>query len=366
MGENLPQMLKTLVIATLFLAANAHATPQEAERIRRSYKLSAETWALKYQLATSPAAKQTLVTSRPDPAEAAKELWSNIAPSLKEDWTIPYAAYFLDLTRNLTVTNAENVTSAAFTAERGRVLAIFTENHLKKPGIAPFCIALADSGAPKSLSLLEKIITENPDKPTQGVAALCASMLLKSLGDAPEVMKKRLTYLRTAIIQASDQIIGGTSVADIATDELYVIRYLSKGRIAPDLSGTDVARRVIRLSDLKGKIVILLFWDAKSAETDKILGLTNQLAMKYDGKPVAILGITPEAQVRLRALQADGSIKWNNIIDPTDKLAAEYKVASRPAVLVLNEKGAIEYSGLPGSFVELTVDALLTGDAAGK
>lgn len=359
-------MLKPLIISALFLAANAHATPQEAERIRRGYELSVESWALKYKIASTPEERQTLVASRPDPAAAAKEIWADISLSLKEDWTIPYAAWFLDLTRNLTVASAANVTGAAFTAERGLIISTFTEAHLQKPGISPFCIALADSGDPKSLALLEKVIVENPDEATQGIAAFAASMLLKNLGDAPEVMAKRLTYLRKAIIQASDQKIGGTSVADIVTDELYVIRFLSKGRSAPELSGMDVAGRVIRLSDLKGKIVILLFWNAKSADTDKVIALTNQLSVKYDGKPVSILGVTPESLERIRTLQGDGSIKWNNIIDPIDKLAGEYRVVARPAVLVLNAKGVIEYSGLPGSFVELTVDALLSGNGVEK
>jgi peroxiredoxin len=179
-------------------------------------------------------------------------------------------------------------------------------------------------------------------------------------------MKKRLTYLRTAIIQASDRSIGSSTVADIATDELYVIRFLSKGRVAPDLTGTDVGGRVIRLSEQRGKTVILLFWDAKSPDTDKIIELTNNLAVKYEGKPVSIIGVTPEAFDRIRALQADGSIKWNNIIDPDEKLSGEYRIASRPALLVIGADGKIEYTGLPGSFVELTVDALLSGSPGAK
>ncbi len=354
-------MFKSIFISAFFLAVQAHATPEQSERIQRGYELSVETWTLKYQLAATPAEKEALLASRPNPEKTAKDLWTDIAPSLKEAWVIPYAAWFLDLTRNLTAAGADGNAQPAFTAERKRILGTFSENHLTKPGIGPFCIGLAESGDPQALGILEKVIAENPDEPTQGIAALAASMLLKNLGDAPEVMAKRLTYLRKAIIQASDQKVGKTTVADIVTDELYVIRYLSKGRSAPDLSGTDVAGRVIRLSDMKGKVVILLFWDAKSAQTDKIIGLTNQLSVKYDGKPVAVVGITPEALDRIRALQADGSIKWNNIIDPTDKLAGEYKIASRPAVLVLNDNGVIEYSGMPGSFLELTVDALLSG-----
>lgn len=353
-------------IASLFFllfTLHTEASPAEAERIKRGHELATETWGLKWKIAANPAEREKLIPNRPDPAASATELWQQIAPSLKEDWTITYAAFFLDLTRNLTVVGADGNTGTAFSEERKRILATFTKNHLAKTGIAPFSIALADSGDPKSLPLLEKIMAENPDEATKGIAALGAAMLLKNLGDAPEVMKKRLTYLRQAIIMASDQNIAGRSVADIVTDELYLIRHLAKGRIAPDLSGMDVAGRMVQLSGLRGKTVVLLFWDAKSPETDKIIGLTNQMTVKYAGKPVAIVGVTPEAIGRIRELQADGSIRWNNIIDPEDKLAKGYRVAVRPAVLIIDPAGKIEYTGLPGSFAELTVDALLAGDA---
>lgn len=359
-------MPKIATIFLLLLAINAQASPAEAERIRRGFELASETWELKVKIAANPEERRGLLAKRPDPAAAATELWAEISPDLKEDWTIPYAAFFLDLTRKLTTTDAEGNTAAAFSAERTRILAAFTESHLGKPGIAPFCIALADSGDPQSLQVLEKIIETNPDEPTQGIAALGAAMLLKNLGDAPEVMQKRLTYLRKAIITASDQTVGGTSVADIVGDELYIIRFLAKGRIAPDFNGIDVSGKAVRLSGLRGKVAVVLFWDAKSPETDKVIDLTNQLVGKYAGKPVAILGITPEAGERIRELQGDGSIRWNNIIDPTDKLAKEYRIATRPAVLVLDPQGKIEYTGLPGSFAELTVDALLAGDGPEK
>lgn len=344
-------MSKLASLLPLLLALHAHATPAEAERVKRSYELSAETWELKMKITTEPEERRELMESRPDPTAAAADLWRQIAPSLKDEWIIPYAAFFLDLTRGV------------MAAERQRLLETFAEHHTLKPGIAPFCVALAESGDPKSLPLLEKILAQNPDEPTKGIAALGAALLLKNLGDAPEVMQKRLTYLRQAIIMAADQDIGGISVADIVGDELYVIRYLAKGRTAPDLSGADVSARVIRLSELRGKTVVLLFWDAKSPETDKFIGITNQMAIKYADKPVAILGVTPEALGRIRELQADGSIRWNNIIDPTDKLAREFRITVRPTAFVIGANGKIEYTGLPGSFAELTVDALLAGDS---
>ncbi|MBG7607867.1 MAG: redoxin domain-containing protein [Verrucomicrobia bacterium] len=352
-------MLKKLTILCLLLSTGARANPAEAERIKRGFELSSEKWILEMKLATTPEARQEVIAKRPDPNAAAAELWRIIAPDLAEDWIIPYAALFLGISKNTTITDDSGITKAAFVSERQRLLKTFSETHLKKPDITPFTIALIDSGEPQALSLLEKIATENPDEATQGIAALGAAMLLKSLGDEPELMAKRLNFLREAIIKSADQIIAGTSVADIASDELYVIRYLTKGREAPPLSGTDVAARPVKLSDFKGRMVILLFWDAKTEATDQIIQLTNQLATKYRDQPVTVLGVTPESAERIRTLQGDGSILWNNISDPTEKLTKEYRINNRPAVFVIDAQGKIQFTGLPGSFVELTVDALL-------
>lgn len=352
--------MSRLITAFVFLLTlGAQAAPSDAERVKRGFELSSEKWELEMKVAASPEARQALAAKRPDANVAATELWRVIAMDLKQDWTIPYGAFFLNLTDHLSTADANGSAIPAFRQERARVVKTFSESHFMKPGITPFVVALVDSGDPSTLPLLEKIIAENPDKPTQGIAALGAALTLKSLGEDPQVMKKRLTYLRQAIIESADQLVGGRSVADIASDELYVIRFLTKGRAAPSLSGTDVGDRVVKLSDFQGKVVILVFWDAKSPETDKIINLTNQISEKYAGKPVAILGVTPESITRIRELQADGSIKWNNLYDPSEKLSREYRINSRPTVFVIDGAGKIQYTGLPGSFVELTVDALL-------
>ncbi len=352
-------MLKHLFILCLLLSTGAHGNPTEAEQIKRSFELSSEKWILEMKLADTAEARQEIAARRPDPNAVAAELWRTIAPDLAQDWTIPYAAFFLTVSRNLTTTDEAGNTTPAFVSERQRILTTFSETHLKNPGITEFILALVDSGEPQALSLLEEIGTENPDQATQGIAALGAALILKNLGDEPEVMAKRLTFLREAIIKSADQKLAGTSVADIASEELYVIRYLSKGREAPPLAGMDVAGRSVKLADLRGRIVVLQFWDAKTDETDRIIQLTNQLTTKYKENPVTILGITPESAERIRTLQGEGSILWSNISDPTEKISKEYRISTRPAVFVIDAEGKIQFTGVPGSFVELTVDALL-------
>ncbi len=230
---------------------------------------------------------------------------------------------------------------------------------MKSPKLIPICSALTVSPDPRSLALLEKIESTNPDQKVQGVAALGAAMQLKSLGDNAEIMSKRLTFLRKAIIQSADVEFDGTTVAKLAEDELYIIRFLTKGRVAPDLVGTDCAGKPLSLSTHQGKIIVLLFWNSNVPDAKRVVEITTALQAKYKGKPLAVMGVNTDTLEKLRVLQSDGTVPWTNFSDPENKLAQQYRVGSWPLVYVLDGERKIHYSGPPGSFAELTAEALL-------
>ena len=50
------------------------------------------------------------------------------------------------------------------------------------------------------------------------------------------------------------------SVADKARLELYELRHLTKGRLAPPIQGQDHDGRQFKLTDYRGKVVLLYFW----------------------------------------------------------------------------------------------------------
>lgn len=349
-------MPRLFILISALMLSQVVASPTEAERIKRTFELSQESFVLKMKIAKTDAEKRAVWEKRPSFEATATELWEAIARSLHQDWSIPYAAFYLNLTHQIPA--SDPITSK----HRKAIMDHFEQHHLEKPDIGVFCIALTQSGSPRALPLLEKVISKSPDKKNQGIAALGAALLLKNLGDSSEILEKRITHLRMAIIQAVDEKIGDQNVADVAADELFIIRYLIKGRTPPEFSGADVAGRIIKSSDFKGKITVLLFWDSQSAEIQKIIDLTNQLVDKYSGKPVSVIGITPESLASVRELQAKELIKWNNIIDSKDEIAKLYKIRSRPSLFIIDANGKLEYSGVPGTFAEVTVDALLNNE----
>jgi hypothetical protein len=52
----------------------------------------------------------------------------------------------------------------------------------------------------------------------------------------------------------------GCSLGDMAKNELFVLRNLAIGKVAPDIEGEDIDGARFKLSDYRGKVVILDFW----------------------------------------------------------------------------------------------------------
>ena len=315
--------MKLIAAITLLLAAESIASPAEALKIQNSWKLTMENWSVNARTAVTPEARAKVIAERPDAGAYALQMWQTMGVSLKEDWTLEPAAWFLQIARSQITRNADGSTAPTFAIETEAVRKSVETDHLKSPNLIPMCMALAAESDPRSLSILEKIETGNPDKKTQGVAALGAAMILKNLGDNPDLARKRLTYLRKAIINSSDVDLNGITVAKLAENELYLIRYLAKGRVAPDISGVDAAGRPLKLSDMKGKVVLLLFWSSTIQESDRVIQMTAAMVKKFKDQPVAILGVNHDSLEILRSMEAEGTVNWRNFSDPENKLADE-------------------------------------------
>ena len=104
----------------------------------------------------------------------------------------------------------------------------------------------------------------------QGIACLTLGQVLKRRADAlAEKDAKATAQLRDesaqALTRAADKygdvkIVFGGLVGDKAKSELYELRHLSIGMKAPEIDGEDQDGKQFKLSDYKGKVVLLDFW----------------------------------------------------------------------------------------------------------
>jgi len=335
-------------------------TPQQAEEIRSAYDRDFKLWVLKLQVAKTAEERNKIAAERPDAAAASRKMWTVIQPNLAEGWTVDQAAWLLRTSAGLTIQDPETGQVKPLLGTASKAIRDAVEkNHLASKNLVPLCTAAVVANDSNSLPLLEKIEKDSPDKKTQGVAALGVAMLMKNLSDEPEVMRRRLTMLRKAIIESSEIELNGVSVAKLAEDELYIIQFLSKGREAPDLVGVDSGNQPMKLSDHKGKVIVLLFWRSEEGSTEQLVAMTRAMKERFAGKPFEVIGVNRDSREALRSMQASGEVAWPNFSDPDNTLGAQYRVAVWPLAYVLDGERKIHYVGGMGSFVELTAAAVL-------
>jgi peroxiredoxin len=355
--------MRTLFLLTIFFSlVNSSVFAQSvamADGLRKEFKGKMEVWTLSLSAAATRDAQQKLWDERPDGDEYAKKIWSALRGSLEQEASLDTASWLLKLVRSLPVEDVSPEILELRAEIVQQVSAVVEKQHLRSPRLASMCMGLVAVGDMRSMKLLERIEKENPDRAVQGVAALGVAMLLESLSDDVKTMKRRLNLIRKAIIESAHVEIDGVTIAKLADDQLYVIRYLTKGREAPDLKGVDVSGNLLSLSELKGKVVVLIFWNSAMDDFERFLDIHQKLTKKMEGKNFALIGVTNDSTTTLRLLQANGSLPWRNICDADSALAKQYRVQSRPFAYVLDQNRVIQYMGSPGSFAELTADALM-------
>src|SRR2546425_6106147 len=79
---------------------------------------------------------------------------------------------------------------------------------------------------------------------------------------------------------------------------------LSNGYATKDIKGTDLNGTARKLSDHKGKVVLLVFWSSSDPDNQETQAYLRRLQRTFDGQPFVIVGVNgdgSEAQARAAA-----------------------------------------------------------------
>jgi thiol-disulfide isomerase/thioredoxin len=96
---------------------------------------------------------------------------------------------------------------------------------------------------------------KTPHRDIKGFAMLARAKSLKGKDDA-----RALRMLEKLQKNYFDVIERGTTLADRAEREIFEIVNLAVGKPAPEIEGEDLAGESFKLSDYRGKVVMLDFW----------------------------------------------------------------------------------------------------------
>jgi len=139
------------------------------------------------------------------------------------------------------------------------------EKYPDHAAIERVCTVLGGGNVPNGTDTLKKILEKSPNPKVQGSAALALGKALAARADrlaakpeeADKVAAEAETYLSKAVT-----LFGESSAAQTkdAEHELKALRTLRVGKEAPDIVAGDLDSKEFKLSDYRGKVVMLDFW----------------------------------------------------------------------------------------------------------
>jgi peroxiredoxin/outer membrane lipoprotein-sorting protein len=135
----------------------------------------------------------------------------------------------------------------------------------------------------------------------------------------------------------------------------------SIGTLAQEFTLRDLDGTEVRLSELRGKVIVLDFWATWCAPCRASMPTTELLHRQLKDKGVVVLGIDDEDPKDQRAFLRKFGYSFTSLVDPAKKVAGLYKVGPIPTTIVIDEEGKIRtYDVGEASYESIweTLDAL--------
>lgn len=138
---------------------------------------------------------------------------------------------------------------------------------------------------------------------------------------------------------------------------------LPVGELAPEIEGEDIDGNPMKLSDFRGKVVLLDFWGEWCPHCVNLIPHARELAEKMKDKPFVLLGINSDRdRERARQFVKDRNVTWRswwNGGSPAGPISAKYGVQGWPTLYLIDDKGIIRARWIgapPASELERAVE----------
>jgi hypothetical protein len=175
---------------------------------------------------------------------------------------------------------------------RARAFELIQRDHLGSDKLGPLCQRVSYGFCKEYETFLRAVVAKNPHKTVQASACVSLGRFLNNRLLRIDLCKEQSDlakefadlygneYLAQLLRQDRDKTVdeivsvfeaaaekyadvklpGGEAVAARAKSELFAIRNLDIGKVAPDIEGEDQDGQRFKLSDYRGKVVLLDFW----------------------------------------------------------------------------------------------------------
>jgi thiol-disulfide isomerase/thioredoxin len=137
---------------------------------------------------------------------------------------------------------------------------------------------------------------------------------------------------------------------------------LSVGAQAPEVVSQDLDGKKVKLSDLKGKVVVLDIWATWCGPCKSMIPHTQKLVEKLKDKPFVFVSVSADAQKEtLVNFLKSNKMPWTHWWSGMAGMVKDWEVEAFPTIYVLDAKGVIREKivGANNAAVEQAVEKLM-------
>jgi thiol-disulfide isomerase/thioredoxin len=165
-------------------------------------------------------------------------------------------------------------------------------------------------------------------------------------------------YANCPTLQPTNAFQLKSTLGELAKIELFELEHLTVGKTAPELEGEDIDGQKLKLSDYRGKIVVLSFWASWCGPCMQMVPSEVKLAEQMKGKSFALIGINGDAN-RSDAKHAveKEKVTWPSFWDEKGSdgiIPTAWNIHGWPTIFVLDSDGVIQlkFEGYGGTNTE--------------
>jgi hypothetical protein len=288
--------------------------------------------------------------------------------------------------------------------EAEQAAAILIRDHLASDKLIPIYHQLVTTLFPAPSSAAERLLRaaaeKGPTPDTRGLASLKLAELLKYRADAirmlrglepdpfytfeelarsggrepvkrtdedPDTLTKQAEQFFDRVVQRYADVRGKNgTLGEAAAKALFHLRVLAVGKPALDVEGTDMDGQPFRLSDYRGKTVVLTFSGSFGRDRH---AHARALVERMKGRPFAMLSVNIDNDKdSLRKSLAAGEITWRcwwegGMDGPNCR---RWRLGFIPSVYVIDADGIIRAKDVKGKALDEAVDVLMDISEARK
>lgn len=247
------------------------------------------------------------------------------------------------------------VTGAASFPEGQEALKLLGSTFAGSQGIAVAVKQLEYHGLPAE-PVLQAVIAKNTHREEKAAALYALAAIHFKNFDASadrvsgEASKdKALDCFQQLNADYAEVTIQGFKLSDITAKMLFEMTNLQVGCEAPEVEGKDADGVSFKLSDYRGKHVIVIFWGGWCHACHGILPLMNQTAAQLKDYNAVVLGVNTDIEPEAKKALADYQVSFRNWLDNTSSgpNTSLYNLRNFPTLYLIDPKGVIAVKNGP-------------------